>query len=194
MTLQIFKPHAYLFVDGSSGPKEDVGGYAAVAVCAAGRKLLYGTMYPTTISRCELMPIIEGLRWIKRNWARGVGYRVAVCSDSEYTVKTLCGVNQRRKNDELWKAADEAAQGMVVRYTWRERNSLDYMEMCDGICGTARQIILNEMGKLFPDIRQPEGVLPVGDKLEQLELLFGVTNGKENTGVETLLCPSASPL
>lgn len=196
MAIQIFKPQAYLFVDGSSGPKEDVGGYAAVAVCATGRKLLYGTMYPTTISRCELMPIIEGLRWIKRNWAHGVGFRVVVCSDSAYTVQTLCGINQKRKNDELWVAAEEAARGMVVKYVWRERNSLDYMEMCDGVCGTTRRIIMNEMGKLFPELKNPEAVLPKGENVEQLELLWGVTNGKENTGqtgVETLLCPSAAP-
>lgn len=185
--MSTFKPHAYLFVDGSSGPKEDIGGYAAIAVCATGRKLLYGTMYPTTISRCELMPIIEGLRWIKRNWARGVGFRVMVVSDSEYTVKTLCGANQRRKNEELWKAADDAAHGMIVKYVWRERNSLTYMEMCDGICGHARKIIIAEMGKLFPEYKTPENVLPEGERPEQLELIFneGDTNGKAEETQDT---------
>jgi len=179
--VSVFKPHAYLFTDGSCGPKEDVGGYAGVAVCPTGRKLFYGTMYPTSVSRCELMPIIEGLRWIKHNWCKGIGFRVQVTSDSEYTVKTLCGVNRRHKNDELWKAADEAAHGMVVRYVWRERNSLDYMEMCDGICGSARKIVMAEMGKIFPVIKQPETVLPLGETPEELEVIFN----QEKTNVQT---------
>lgn len=170
--MNIFKPQAYLFVDGSSGPKEDVGGYAAVAVCRVARKLFYGTMYPTTISRCELMPIIEGLRWIKRNWARGVGFQVLVISDSEYTVKTLCGANRKRKNDELWKAAGEAEHGMIVKYVWRQRNTLTYMEVCDGMCGAARKLIMADMAKIFPDIKQPELVLPPGETFEQLDTLF----------------------
>jgi len=178
--VSVFKPHAYLFVDGSCGPKEDVGGYAAIAVCATGRKLLYGTMYPTTISRCELMPIIEGLRWIKRNWARGVGFRVHVTSDSEYTVKTLCGVNQRRKNEELWKAADDAAHGMVVRYQWRERNSLDYMELCDGICGAMRGTTITLAKSLADVYKTPETQLPACESIEQLNKIFteGEANGK----------------
>ena len=167
-----FKPHAYLFTDGSCGPKQDVGGYAAIAICAAGRKLLYGTMYPTSVSRCELMPIVEGLRWIKYNWCRGVGFRVQVCSDSEYTVKTLCGVNQRRKNEDLWAACDDAAHGMIIRYTWRERNSLAYMELCDGICGHARRTTITEMGKVFAEYKEPEKVLPAGEPMDELNRIF----------------------
>ena len=75
----------YLFVDGSSAYKDDIGAWAAVAVMGTKRQILYGVNFPTTISRCELLPIIEGLRWIKQNWYED-GMQVIVTSDSDYTV------------------------------------------------------------------------------------------------------------
>jgi len=155
------KHHAYLFVDGSSSRGDDIGAWAAVAVTANARRLLYGIDFPTTISRCELRPIIEGIRWIKANWAKGSGYRVCVCSDSEYTVKTLCGIYPRTKNTELWAALDEAIKGMVVSYIWRERNTQPYMTLCDGICGALRRRQIDHMKTVAADPRAPEADMPV---------------------------------
>lgn len=141
----LLPPHAWLYVDGSSGPKDSIGAWAAVAACGEKRQFLYSIDYPTTVSRCELRPIIEGLRWIKRNWARGSGFRVRVTSDSEYTVKSLCGVYPREKNTDLWAAADDAAKTMNVDFVWRERNSLPYMTLCDQLCGTLRLMMVDRM-------------------------------------------------
>ena len=163
------KPHAYLFVDGSSARKDDIGAWAAIAVTASERKLLYGMTYPTTISRCELLPIIEGLRWIKRNWVRGPGFRVAVFSDSEYTIKTIVGLYAKNKNIELWRALEEAADGMHIRYIWRERNTLPYMEMCDALCGGLRKATYGLIGKYFKDPKQPEADLPYGALPDEIE-------------------------
>jgi len=163
------KPHAYLFVDGSSARKDDIGAWAALAITASQRRLLYGITYPTTISRCELMPIVEGLRWIKANWASRTGFRVAVYSDSEYTVKTLCGFYKRRKNKELWAALDEAARTMQIHYTWRERNTLPYMELCDAICGGLRKATYRLIEEYFEDPKNPEAVIPYGLLPSELE-------------------------
>jgi len=157
------KPHAYVFADGSSSRHEDVGAWASIVVTPTRRKVLYGVSFPSTISRCELMPIVEALRWIKANWVRGPGFRVEVYSDSEYTVKTLCGLYPRGKNKELWAALDEAAKGMSVTYNWRQRNSLDYMTFCDGICGGLRRSTIQTMEKLVPDARAMENYMPEGD-------------------------------
>lgn len=170
----IMKYHAYLFVDGSSSKNDDIGAWAGIAVTRTQRQLLYGIDFPTTISRCELRPIIEGLRWIKANWAQGTGFRVCVTSDSEYTVKTLCGVYERHKNLELWQALDEAAANMAVTYKWRERNSLPYMTLCDGICGAFRRNMINHMKTVAADPRNPELSMPEYD-LTTLEL----DNGEE---------------
>lgn len=153
--------HAYLFVDGSASKGDDVGAWAAIAVTATSRKMLYGIDFPTTISRCELRPIIEGLRWIKHNWVTGSGFRVCVYSDSEYTVKTLSGIYPRQKNEELWTALDKTIEGMNLTYIWRERNSLPYMTLCDGICGAMRRLVINHMKTVAADYRQPELSLPV---------------------------------
>jgi MYXO-CTERM domain-containing protein len=64
-------PHAYLFTDGSSGPHEDTGAWAAIAVAGTNRKLLFGVQSPTSISRCELIPIIEGAGGIVTAWDGG---------------------------------------------------------------------------------------------------------------------------
>ncbi len=151
------KPHAYLFVDGSSSKNEDIGAWTAVAVSTHdhAQQLLWGVTFPATISRCELMPIVEGLRWIKANWAKGQGYVVEVYSDSEYTVRTLSGEYLRRKNHELWTAVDDAADGMVVRFIWRERNSTEGGTLCDNICGRLRRMLIDKWKEIADDPRKP---------------------------------------
>ena len=161
------KPHAYLFVDGSASGSNGVGGWAAFIATASQRKLLYGVSCPTTISRCELTPIIEGLRWIKDQWAKTPGFRTVVYSDSEYTVKTLSGLYKRRKNKDLWAALDEVVDGMQVRYIWRERNSLDYMALCDAICGGLRKTVKNVIQEYFLDVLEPEKAIPVSELPEE---------------------------
>jgi ribonuclease HI len=162
------KPHAYLFVDGSSSRKDDVGAWAAVAATQTDRKMLYGVAYPTTISRCELTPIIEGLRWIGIHWARGSsGFRVTVYSDSEYTVKTLCGLYPRHKNEDLWKNLDEVAKGLQIRYIWRERNSLEYMEICDSVCSNLRKATIHSLTSALGDARNLERLLPAVELPEE---------------------------
>lgn len=158
----------YLFVDGSSAHKDDIGAWAAVAVYGkAKRQILHGVTFPTTISRCELMPIIEGLRWIKSNWL-SKNDTVTVYSDSEYTVKTLSGINQRSKNKELWAALDETVLDMNVRYVWRERNSLFYMTFCDALCGGLRKQMYQIIGALFGNPREPDKGIPKSEVPEGL--------------------------
>lgn len=155
-----FRPHAYVFGDGSAAQGDDIGAWASVAVTLNARKLLYGVTYPTTISRCELTPLIEGLRWIKYHWMKTNGLRVMVVSDSEYTIKTLCGLYDRRKNKDLWMTIDEMTKNMNVQYVWRERNSHPYMEICDSICSGLRHHVKDSMGRVFKDVLNPEPDLP----------------------------------
>jgi ribonuclease HI len=153
----------FLFVDGSCAAKDDIGAWAAVAVMGVHRQVLYGAMYPSTISRCELTPIIEGIRWIKSNWGMAPNIEIYVYSDSEYTVKTLSGINQRHKNNELWKALDEAVLGLKIRYIWRSRNSLFYMSVCDAICGRLRAETYKTIAATLGDPRCPINAIPEGE-------------------------------
>lgn len=158
-------PHAYLFTDGSASKNDDVGAWGAVAVTPflTARKVLYGVVHPTTISRCELLPMVEGLRWINANWhtaSHSGTYTVCVISDSEYTVRTACGDYPRKKNPDLWAALDAAALGMQVKYTWRERNTHVYTEVCDALCSNLRKAVIKVLSQQFSDVRALESMLP----------------------------------
>ena len=158
------KPHFYIFGDGSSSRQDDIGAWASVIVTGNGekRKLLFGVDYPTTISRCELRPVIESLRWLKANWMPDPYSLIRVYSDSEFTVKTLTGaLENRSKNRELWAALDEAKKGLKVEYRWRERNSTDYMTFCDGVAGPFRRKMIDVMKQIAQDPRKPEADMPI---------------------------------
>lgn len=156
--------NAFLFVDGSCGPKDDIGAWAGIAVMGNKRKLFFGVVGPTTISRCELMPIIEGLRWIKANWLpEHPDLEIIVYSDSDYTVKTLSGMYRGRKNTELWAAIDEVSHELKIKYIWRERNSLFYMSFCDALCGGLRDRLISVITEQFKDKRTPEEAIPYSE-------------------------------
>jgi ribonuclease HI len=168
----VLKPHAYLFADGSASKGNDIGAYAAIAATRRERKVVWGVEFPSTITRCELLPIIGGLHWIRQNWtaSRSRGFRVSVYSDSEYTVKVLSGCLERRKHLDLYARLDAAVGRMIVSYTWRERNSLPYMTFCDAICGSARRTMINSMKKINPDNpRAIEDVMPYGTLPDDIE-------------------------
>jgi len=154
-------PQIHLFVDGSCGTGGDVGTWAALAATQTERKLLFGCAYPTTISRMELTPIIEGLVWIRKNWGKYTrSLSIRIYSDSEYTVKTLSGMYEPSKNMDLWTAVGAASDGFNIDFVWYERNKLAYMEACDGIVTAIRAVVIEMSNKLFNDYKKPEEALP----------------------------------
>ena len=164
------KPHFTLFTDGSCGAgKADVGAWAAFVCNAQCRKFLYGAAHPTTISRMELTPIIEGLRWIAAQTRNAPGIHVQVYSDSEYTIKTLSGIYPEQKNEDLWAGVRIVAADMLVAYTYRERNTHLYMTTCDAVCSTLRKRVIADMDGMLTNARLPEAIIPVVDLPELLE-------------------------
>lgn len=136
-------PRAVIFADGSCGPLQDVGAWAAVACFGTSHRVAYGSEFPTTVTRCELLPVIAGLRLAKTIWGRKFpSLAVTVISDSEVTVRTLSGEFPRVKHTELWAAADEIAADMPVKYVWRERNTLPHMTFCDELCKAVRASVI----------------------------------------------------
>lgn len=137
-------PHVYLFTDGSC-TGTGTGAWASLVVVPG--KLTApqcGVTSFTTINRCELQPIIDGLRWIRKNYAKQqTGLRVAIISDSESTVKTMSGENEPGANLDLWAAYQQATFGLCVRPNWRERNSHPYMVYVDTICHSLRKLVLD---------------------------------------------------
>lgn len=156
------KPHYTLFTDGSCGAgKEDVGAWAAFVCNDQYRKLLYGAAHPTTISRMELTPIIEGLRWIVYQSRNVKGIHVRVISDSEYTIKTLSSIYPEQKNEDLWAGVHAATGNLKVSYVYRERNTHTYMTLCDAVCSSLRKHVIAAMESMLVDARAPEAIVPV---------------------------------
>lgn len=136
------KPHIYLFTDGSC-TGTGVGAWCSLVV-SPGNFVApqFGVSSYTTINRCELQPIIDGLRWIRREFCKKQrGIRVAVISDSETIIRTMGGANEAGSNLDLWAAYEQAAVGLHVMPTWRERNSHPYMTYADTVCSSMRGMV-----------------------------------------------------
>lgn len=142
-------PHYYIYSDGSCTGVA-IGAWAAAVAGASGeyRKLLYGMAGETTINRCELLPIIEGLVHIRRR-LKGknlpvYGTVVNVISDSEYVVRTLGDLNLDRikSNRDLWYAYLSAAEDFQVQPRWVSRNSHPFMRTADSVCYGLRKHLL----------------------------------------------------
>lgn len=133
-------PHVYIFTDGSCARQNQVGGWAAFMMTGQEQQLLYGQEYPTTISRCELKPILEALRFLSTTWFKNkTGIRVLLTSDSEYTVQTIGGLYEPHKNKDLWTAYDILVEQFELKAQWRERNSHPLMELADSAAHVSYQ-------------------------------------------------------
>ncbi len=133
------KPHAYVFTDGSC-TRTGLGAWAGLIV-VPGIEVhpLYGVASYTTINRCELAPIIDSLRYIRRTFGKGKpGLRLTLISDSETTIKTIGGANKANANLDLWAAYNEVSQGFNITPIWRQRNTHPYMTFVDNLCYAVR--------------------------------------------------------
>lgn len=135
-------PHLYIFTDGSCGrPPDAIGGWGAVVISREHQQILSGTEYPTTISRCELHPVLASLRYIRGTLYRRnqlpAGLRIRLISDSEYLVKIVGGLNEPTKNEGLWAAYTELADGLVVEAVHRERQTYPLMQLADSLAYSA---------------------------------------------------------
>jgi ribonuclease HI len=149
----------YMFTDGScSGRGYDMGAWGAVIVTQSMRKLLYGTMYPATVNRCELMPMIMGLHWISGNMDTRIPIRIY--TDSEHTAQAIAGLFTPEENGDLWSAFQSAARNLKIACRWRERNSHPYMVLCDSVASTLRKGQIEIASRLFDDWARAENGLP----------------------------------
>ena len=137
-----------LYTDGSCHHSDQLGAWGAVVSTLTVNKLLFGMAHPTTISRMELLPIIEGLRWIHKEICHGSrGNKVHLISDSEYTIKCIAGVNEPSKNPDLWAALDEVRQHFKLTAEWRGRNTARGMQICDNTANAIRTYIKDTLYK-----------------------------------------------
>jgi ribonuclease HI len=141
--------HAWLFTDGSCYYRDLMGGWGACVITRNATRTLMGCEFPTTVARCELLPVIAGLRYIGHEMARNQrGLRVCLVSDSESTVEMIGGSYVPDKNYDLWDAYYAAAAGMSVFAVWRERNTNAAMSYVDGVAVAMREQMKTVRGVL----------------------------------------------
>jgi ribonuclease HI len=114
-----------LYVDGSCHGNPGPGGWAAILEYGDVRRELSGAERATTNNRMELRAAIEGLGALREPCD------VDVFSDSQYVVKGMqswladwkrrgwrTADKKAVKNDDLWRALDEAAVPHRIRWHW----------------------------------------------------------------------------
>jgi ribonuclease HI len=173
-----------VFSDGSCGRgKTDIGAWAAYVKGKVTSKLLYGASYPSTVSRCELIPIIEAVRWLRAQTKWRPGVTVHAYSDSEYTVKTLNGINDKNANHDLWAGMEVVTAGIEFKITYQERNSHTYMQLCDSVCSLLRKRVISQADALLGDGRNPELIVPDVElpRIEEDIAMNGALKAYENS-------------
>ncbi len=141
-----------LYADGSCHGNPGPGGWAAILEYEGKTRELVGAERSTTNNRMELRAVIEGLRALREPC------EVEVWSDSRYVIdgmtSWLPGWKRRGwrtadkkpvKNEELWRALDEAASRHVVTWHWIPgHQGHPQNERCDALANEAIRRLLSE--------------------------------------------------
>jgi ribonuclease HI len=114
-----------LYTDGACSGNPGPGGWGCILRFKGIEKELYGGENPTTNNRMEMMAVLSGLNALTRPCT------VEVYTDSEYVKKGMTewlrgwkfrgwktADKKPVKNDDLWKALDEAAGRHTVTWHW----------------------------------------------------------------------------
>ena len=147
--MSTFLPKVIIHTDGGCLGNPGPGGWAAVLESAGRRKELSGGEPDTTNNRMELLAAIEALNALKKPCA------VELHTDSQYVrngiTKWIHGwkkngwktsAKQPVKNEELWRALDEATQRHSITWRWVKGHAgVDDNERCDQLAGEAMRRI-----------------------------------------------------
>jgi len=134
--MDVNRPHVpgatpvQLFTDGACSGNPGPGGWGAILRSGAHESELSGGEARTTNNRMELTAVIEGLRRLKR------GVAVTIHTDSRYVMDGATKWLMRWKangwktadkkpvkNEDLWRALEEAAAPHAVSWFWVEGHS-----------------------------------------------------------------------
>jgi ribonuclease HI len=125
VSAEVEKTRVELFTDGACSGNPGPGGWGVILRWRGTERELCGGEKLTTNNRMEMTAVIEGLRALKRSCT------VAVYTDSQYVQKGISewvrGWKARGwktadkkpvKNEDLWRALDEAAALHDVSWHW----------------------------------------------------------------------------
>jgi len=114
-----------LYTDGACSGNPGPGGWGALLIFGDHQRELSGGDPETTNNRMELQAVIEGMRALKRR------VPVTIYTDSTYVMKGMTewianwkargwktAAKKPVKNEDLWRALDEALAGHDVQWQW----------------------------------------------------------------------------
>jgi len=107
------------------------GAYAAIIIDPdTGEIQEYtGGYRSTTNNRMEMMAVITALEHLPKQCI------VKIHSDSQYVVKTMRGLYQKKRNLDLWKRMGKAINGKKTTFVWiKGHDNNFYNEKCDQMC------------------------------------------------------------
>lgn len=137
-----------IFTDGACETNPGPGGWAAILMAGAHRKLISGGARRTTNNRMELRGVIEGLKALKRE-----NQRVKIFTDSQYVSRAVTerwlekwaaqGFKKGgglRENTDLWLELRALLARHTVQFEWiRGHDGHAENEACDGLAVAARR-------------------------------------------------------
>ena len=154
-----------IYTDGACSGNPGPGGWAALLMFGGREKELSGGEPLTTNNRMELQAAIEGLKALTRPCT------VDLFTDSQYVRQGITAWmrnwkargwrtadNKPVKNEDLWRALDEAAGRHQVRWHWVRGHADDAMNnRVDGLAVAAMQPFKQSRSSLAPAPRDPSG-------------------------------------
>lgn len=132
------EPDYIIFTDGSCSTTSRSGAWATVIRTRSKSQLIIGTESETTITRCELLPLVAGLRYINGLKA-SIGAQVLWLSDSEACVGMVSGAYARSDHIDIWAAITALSTLIRLRPVYRSRNQTEYSALCDSVCSYMRR-------------------------------------------------------
>jgi len=160
---EIGKHDLLLIGDGSGEDYTRPMGWSCIAYDRLRRKAVVhaGSATVGTNNVAELLPYIHALWHFDQEHPNKPpeGYRVAIVSDSELTVRCGNGKNRRRANGCFWASiAWFESQGYVFKWVHVRRNTNHWNRFVDQVAGLFRLAAV----ELRPEIREAvENMLPV---------------------------------
>jgi ribonuclease HI len=136
----------FLYTDGSALGNPGPGGWAAIIQDGKKDVELSGGEAHTTNNRMEMLAVIEGLKWIKKN--QGTERPVKLFSDSSLVVKSLNEGWKRKANQDLWADLDAVLEGFSFTAEWVKGHADNvYNQRCDVLAVSAAEGMAKKASK-----------------------------------------------
>ena len=138
-----------IYTDGSSKGNPGPGGWAALIFHGRTKVAeIFGNEDSTTNNRMEMLAIIKGFLWVRKNFKKIP--LVTVRSDSNLIIKTMTQNWKRKKNQDLWEELSQVTEGLTIDWEWVKGHANNkYNNVCDRIAQEQADLVLSKPSVKF---------------------------------------------